>query len=61
MTPWKRWITGAVNAAVSGVISGGTAQFIGVDLKHSLMIAGASAFGSFSKWMAQHPLPGADQ
>jgi hypothetical protein len=58
---WKRWFVGSANAALSGIASGGTAQFVGVDLKHSLMIAGASAFVSFCKWYAQHPLPGADQ
>ena len=57
---WKRWLTGMANAVLSGVASGGTAQFIGIDLKHSLMIAGSSAFVSFCKWMAQHPLPGAE-
>jgi hypothetical protein len=57
---WKRWFASAGNAALSGVTSGGMAQFVGVDWKHSLMIAGASAFVSFCKWYGQHPLPGAE-
>jgi hypothetical protein len=57
---WKRWFAGSANAALSGIASGGMAQFVGIDLKHSLMIAGASAFVSFCKWFAQHPLPGAE-
>jgi hypothetical protein len=57
---WKRWLTGAANAAISGVTSGGVAQGLGVGVRNSLIIAGASAFASFCKWFAQHPLPGAD-
>ena len=57
---WKRWLAGCGNALLSGVTSGGMSQFVGVDFKHSAMIAGASAFVSFCKWFAQHPLPGAE-
>lgn len=57
---WKHWLSGAGNAILSGVTSGGMAQFVGVGWRKSLMIAGASAFVSFSKWFAQNPLPGAN-
>jgi hypothetical protein len=60
MSPWKRWFIGAANALISGVTSGGMAQFVGVGAKKSLIIAGGSAFVSFCKYFAQHPLPGAD-
>lgn len=57
---WKKWRTGAVNAALSGLTGLGAAQFVGVGWKQSLMIAAGCAYGSFCKWFAQHPLPGAE-
>lgn len=58
---WKQWLIGLANGAVSGVLSGGTAQFLGVGWKKALAIAGVSLLGSVGKWMAQHPMPGAPQ
>ncbi len=57
-TAWNNWFTGLVNAAISGVASGGTAGLIGIGWKQALTIAGASALVSVSKWILQHPLPG---
>lgn len=57
---WKIWGTGALNAAISGATSGGAAQFVGIPMKQSLYVAGASAVVSLMKWLAQHPLPGAE-
>ena len=59
-SPWKRWAAGLANAAISGATSAGAAQFVGVPLKQSAAIAGASALMSIMKWLAQHPLPGAE-
>jgi hypothetical protein len=56
-TAWDQWLTGLVNAAISGVASGGTASLIGVGWKQALSIAGASALVSVLKWVMQHPLP----
>jgi hypothetical protein len=56
---WKNWLIGAANAVVSAVASGVPATLAGVTFKQLAIIAGSSALISFSKWIAQHPLPGA--
>lgn len=59
MSPvWKQWLTGAANAAISGLTSGGVSFGVGVDWKKALIIAGGSVIVSLGKWIAQHPLPG---
>lgn len=58
---WKAWLTGAANAVISGLTGGGVAVGVGVGWQKSLIIAGGCAFGSFGKWFAQHPLPGAPE
>jgi hypothetical protein len=54
----KTWFIGLLNAAISGVASGGTASIVGVGWQKALEIAGASAVVSVLKWLAQHPVPG---
>ena len=56
----KRWLVGLANACLSGLASGGAAPFVGIGWKKCLAIGGFSFFVSFCKWMAQHPLPGAE-
>jgi hypothetical protein len=56
---WKQWLSGAANAVLSAVTSGGLAGYLGVGWKKALLIAGGSALMSFGKYLAQHPLPGA--
>ena len=55
---WKAWLTGAGNAVLSALTSGGLSVYVGVGWKKALLIAGGSALMSFGKWIAQHPLPG---
>lgn len=55
---WKQWLTGAANAVLSALTSGGVAGYVGVGWKKALLIAGGSAVVSFGKWLVQHPLPG---
>lgn len=55
---WKQWLIGLANGAISALTSGGMAQFAGVGLRKSLIIAGGSLIVSVGKWIAQHPLPG---
>jgi len=60
MSPtWKAWLTGAANAALSGVTGGGISAGLGIGWHKALIVAGGCAFVSFSKWFSQHPLPGA--
>lgn len=56
----KRWGIGLLNAAISGLTSGGLATGVGVNWKQTLVIGGGAALMSISKWLAQHPIPGAD-
>ena len=55
---WKQWFTGAANAILSALTSGGISFGVGVSWKKTLLIAAGSAVMSFGKWIAQHPLPG---
>lgn len=55
----KRWGIGLLNAAISGLTSAGIATGVGVGWKQMLVIAGGTALMSISKWLAQHPIPGA--
>ena len=55
---WKTWMKGLLNAMISALTAGGTGVFVGVGWRKALSIAGASAFVSLGKWIAQHPLPG---
>ena len=57
----KRWILSAVNAVLSGAIATVGTALAGVSLKQGAIIVGTAAVGSFAKWYAQHPLPGAEQ
>lgn len=59
MKAWNRWLVGALNAFISGAASAIAGFAVGVGWKHAFQIAGFAAFVSFSKWMGQHPLPGA--
>lgn len=56
---WKSWLTGALNALVSGAAGAVGGFAVGEGWRKAFTIAAISAFVSFSKWMAQHPLPGA--
>lgn len=56
---WKSWAIGALNALVSGAAGAVGGFVVGEGWRKALVIAAISAFVSFSKWMAQHPLPGA--
>lgn len=56
---WKSWLIGAANALVSGAAGAVGGFVVGEGWKKALIIAAISAAVSFSKWMAQHPLPGA--
>lgn len=56
----KSWLISAGNAAISGAATAIAAGMVGVNFKKSLAIAGVSAVISLAKWIAQHPLPGAD-
>jgi hypothetical protein len=60
MTPWRTWLIGLANGAVSGMASGLAGGIAGVTLKQLLIIAGTSAIVSCAKWVIQHPLPGTD-
>lgn len=55
----KSWLIGALNALVSGAAGAVGGFVVGEGWRKALVIAAISAFVSFSKWMAQHPLPGA--
>lgn len=55
---WKSWLAGAVNALISGAAGAVGGFAVGEGWRKALTIAAISAFVSFSKWMAQHPLPG---
>ncbi len=57
---WKQWGIGALNAVLSGITGGGASMYAGLGWKQAAGVAGACAWMSFSKWIAQHPLPGAD-
>lgn len=60
MTPWRTWLVGLANGAVSGMASGLAGGIAGVTLKQLLIIAGTSAAVSCAKWVIQHPLPGSE-
>lgn len=56
---WKSWLIGAANALISGAAGAVGGLVVGTGWRKSLVIAAISAFVSLSKWMGQHPLPGA--
>lgn len=56
---WKHWLIGLANAAVSGIAGAVGGFAVGVTWRQALEIAAISAAVSISKWMLQHPLPGA--
>ncbi len=61
MSPtWKAWLTGALNAGISGVAAALGSVAAGITFKQGAIVVGVSAVTSMVKWMAQHPLPGAD-
>ena len=55
---WRGWLIGYLNAALSGITAGGASMFFGLTWQKALGVAGAAAWMSLGKWMAQHPLPG---
>jgi len=59
--PMKAYLIGAANAAISGLAAGGLSFGVGVDWKHSLVVAIGSAGVSLIKWFSQHPIPGGTQ
>lgn len=57
---WKRYGVSALNALLSGAFAAAGSIAAGITLKQSAIVIGVAAFGSFAKWYAQHPLPGAE-
>ena len=58
---WEGWLTGLVNATISGAASGAAAGMVGTTWKQALAVAGTSAIVSLAKWILQHPLPGSPE
>lgn len=58
---WKRYGVSALNALLSGAFATVGSLAAGITFKQGLIVVGVSAVGSFAKWFAQHPLPGAEQ
>jgi hypothetical protein len=57
----KSWLVGALNAGISGLAAAAGSVVSGVTFKQGAIIVGGSVVVSIIKWMAQHPLPGAQQ
>lgn len=57
--PWKTYGISALNALLSGGFAALGSLAAGIHFKQALIIVAVSAVGSFAKWYAQHPLPGA--
>ena len=61
MSPiWKAWLSGAANAAISGVAAALGSIAAGITVKQGAIIVATSAVVSMVKWMAQHPIPGGE-
>lgn len=58
---WKAWLINALNALLSGAFAAGGSLVAGITFKQGLIVVGTAMIGSFAKWYAQHPLPGADK
>lgn len=58
---WKKYGISALNALLSGAFASLGSVAAGISLKQGAIVVGVAAVGSFAKWYAQHPLPGADQ
>ena len=58
---WKRYGVSALNALLSGAFAAVGSFAAGVTIKQGAIVVGVAAIGSFSKWYAQHPLPGSEQ
>ena len=56
---WKLYGISALNALLSGAFATTGAVLAGVTLRQGAIIVATAAIGSFAKWYAQHPLPGA--
>lgn len=62
MSPtWKAWLSGAGNAAISGTAAAVGGVMAGVTFQQGAKIVACAAVVSMIKWMAQHPIPGAQQ
>ena len=57
----KAWAIGCLNAVISGAAAAVGSVVAGVTLKQGAILVGVSALVSLSKWMLQHPIPGAQQ
>jgi hypothetical protein len=57
----KRWLIGAANAGISGAAVAAGSIAAGVTFKQGALMVSISVGVSILKWMAQHPLPGAEQ
>jgi hypothetical protein len=55
----KGWLIGVANAAISGAAATLGSFAAGVTFKQGAIIVAIAAVGSMVKWMAQHPIPGA--
>lgn len=58
---WKLYGISALNALLSGAFASVGSIAAGVTFKQGAIIVAVAAVGSFAKWYAQHPLPGAQQ
>lgn len=56
----KQWTIGLLNAALSGIVSGGVGLGLGIGWRKAMIILGASALASIAKWIPQHPIPGGE-
>ena len=58
---WKLYGISALNALLSGAFATVGSLAAGITFKQGMIVVGVAAVGSFAKWYAQHPLPGAQQ
>ena len=56
---WKAWLVNAVNALLAGGFTAVGSLAAGLTVKQGAIVVGTAMVGSFAKWYAQHPLPGA--
>lgn len=56
----KKWLISGLNALLSGAFAAIGAGVAGVTVKQGAIVVAVAAVGSFAKWFAQHPLPGAE-
>ena len=57
---WKRYGISALNALLSGAFATVGSLAASLTFRQGAIVVGVAALGSFAKWYAQHPLPGAE-